>query len=107
MPTLAFLFTDIEGSTRLWERQKEAMAQDLARHDVLLRAEVERAGGHVFKTVGDAVHAVLPTALAALDAPASAQRALALEPWRLPGGLRVRMAVHVGAAEARGEDFFG
>ena len=95
MPTLAFLFTDIEGSTRLWERQKEAMARDLARHDALLRAEVERAGGRVFKTVGDAVHAVFPTALAALEAAAASQRAVSAEPWRVPAGLRVRMAVHV------------
>jgi class 3 adenylate cyclase len=51
--TVTFLFTDIEGSTRLWEQQTEAMHHDLARHDALLRAAIEDHDGHVFKTVGD------------------------------------------------------
>ena len=52
--SVAFLFTDIEGSTRLWEARPREMGAALARHDALLRAAVEAAGGTVFKTVGDA-----------------------------------------------------
>ena len=55
--TVTFLFTDIEGSTRLWEEQPEAMRLDLAHHDALLRAAIERHHGHVFTTVGDAFYA--------------------------------------------------
>jgi class 3 adenylate cyclase len=51
--TVTFLFTDIEGSTRLWEQDSSAMQVALARHDELLRSAIESNGGHVFKTVGD------------------------------------------------------
>ena len=51
--TVTFLFTDIEGSTRLWEQHPEAMRDALARHDALLRQAIETHGGHVFKTMGD------------------------------------------------------
>src|SRR5262245_6922770 len=52
--TMTFLFTDIEGSTVLWERHPQAMERGLARHDAILRQRIETHGGHVFKTVGDA-----------------------------------------------------
>jgi class 3 adenylate cyclase len=52
--TLTFLFTDIEGSTKLWERNPEVMQTALARHDEILRGATEQHGGYVFKTVGDA-----------------------------------------------------
>ena len=52
--TVTFLFTDIEGSTRLWEETPDGMKLALARHDSLLRAAIETNGGHVFKTAGDA-----------------------------------------------------
>ena len=52
--TVTFLFTDIEGSTKLWERHPEAMQAALARHDEILRGAIEQRGGYVFKTVGDA-----------------------------------------------------
>ena len=63
--TLTFLFTDIEGSTARWEAQREAMADALVRHDVLLREAIEGSGGTVFKTVGDAFCAVFADAEAA------------------------------------------
>ena len=66
--TITFLFTDIEGSTRRWERQPEAMAAALARHDDILRRAIESAGGEVFKTVGDAVCAAFPSATSAVEA---------------------------------------
>src|ERR1700730_14165767 len=62
--TVTFLFTDIEGSTRLWETQREAMTTALERHDALLRQCIESRGGHIFKTVGDAFCATFATARA-------------------------------------------
>ena len=52
--TVTLLFTDIEGSTRLWEQHESLMRAALARHDTVLRGGIERRGGYVFKTVGDA-----------------------------------------------------
>jgi hypothetical protein len=66
--TVTFLFTDIEGSTRLWETQRQAMTTALERHDALLRQCIESRGGHVFKTVGDAFCAAFATAASAVDA---------------------------------------
>src|SRR5438067_4863045 len=74
--TVTFLFTDIEGSTRLWEENPDAMRLALARHDSLLRAAIETNGGHVFKTVGDAFCAVFGTASGAVDAALAMQRSL-------------------------------
>ncbi len=106
---VTFLFTDVEGSTRLWDRHPDAMRAALARHDALLRAAFEAHGGHVFKTAGDAFFAAFPRPLDALQAALAAQRAVEAEPWPLPegAGLRVRMALHTGIAEWRGEDYFG
>src|SRR2546430_3914811 len=56
--TLTFLFTDIEGSTNLWEQYPDAMKTALAAHDVLIRQTIEKQDGKVFKTVGDAFYAV-------------------------------------------------
>ena len=61
--TVAILFTDIEGSTKLWERHPEAMQTALARHDEILRGATQQHGGYVFKTVGDAFCCAFPTAL--------------------------------------------
>src|SRR5882724_12062194 len=74
--TVTFLFTDIEGSTRLWEEQPDTMRLALARHDALLRAAIETNGGVVFKTIGDAFCAAFPTAPQALEAALSAQQSL-------------------------------
>ena len=104
--TLTFLFTDIEGSTKLWERHPAAMQTALARHDEILRGATEQHGGYVFKTVGDAFCCAFPTAPDALEAALDAQRLLLKERWA-EGPLRVRMALHTGAAEERGWDYFG
>jgi predicted ATPase/class 3 adenylate cyclase len=103
----AFLFTDIEGSTRLWEAQPRAMGIALARHDAILRAAIEVHDGRVFKTVGDAFCAAFGDPLAALLAAADAQRGLAAEAWSGVPPILVRMAIHVGSAEERDGDFFG
>jgi class 3 adenylate cyclase len=73
--TVTFLFTDIEGSTALWERDRQAMAAAVERHIVLLDAAIQAHGGIHFKTVGDAVQAVFPTAPDAIAAALDAQRA--------------------------------
>jgi predicted ATPase/class 3 adenylate cyclase len=105
--TVTFLFTDIEGSTRLWERHPEAMRTALARHDALLRQAIESRGGHVFKTVGDAFCAVFSSAPDAARASLDAQRALHAADWDAVGAVRVRMALHTGEADERGGDYFG
>ena len=105
--TVTFLFTDIEGSTKLWEKSSEAMQRVLVRHDEILRRVTIERDGYVFKMVGDAFCCAFSTATNALEAALSAQRALFAEEWGLEGGVRVRMALHTGAAEERNDDYFG
>jgi predicted ATPase/class 3 adenylate cyclase len=105
--TVTFLFTDIEGSTKMWERHPEAMHRALARHDEILRRVIEEQEGYVFKTVGDAFCCAFPTAQDALEATLGAQRTLFTQEWGETGPLRVRMALHTGAAEERDGDYFG
>jgi class 3 adenylate cyclase len=105
--TVTFLFTDIEGSTRMWERSPQAMQAALARHDEILRLAIEERGGYVFKTVGDAFCCAFWTATDALDAALEVQRTLFDEEWQETGPLKVRMALHTGAAEEREGDYFG
>jgi len=105
--TVTFLFTDIEGSTRLWESQQAAMQAALPRHDALVRHCIAHHDGHVFKTGGDAFCAAFHTASDALAAALEAQRALHAERWPESAKLRVRMALHTGAVEIRDSDYFG
>jgi len=105
--TVTFLFTDIEGSTRLWQSQQAAMQTAVARHDELMRQCVGASGGHVFKTVGDAFCTAFATAPKALAAALAAQQALVAEPWPDAVPICVRMALHTGAADERSDDYFG
>ena len=105
--TVTLLFSDIEGSTRLWERSPDAMARALKRHDELMRSAIEGSQGYVFKTVGDAFCAAFATAKEAVQAALRAQRALDAEPWPEEAVLRVRMALHTGECEERDGDYFG
>ena len=75
--TVTFLFTDLEGSTRLWEGHPEAMRSALARHDEILRDAIAAHSGHVVKTTGDGVHAAFTTASDAVDAAIAADAVLA------------------------------
>jgi predicted ATPase/class 3 adenylate cyclase len=98
--TVTFLFTDIEGSTALWERDRAAMAAAVARHFHLLRSAIEANGGVLFETVGDAAHAAFATAPATVAAALDAQRSLVTATWsEIDHPLTVRMAVHTTAAE--------
>src|SRR3954467_4650593 len=103
--TVTFLFTDIEGSTRLWERDPAAMRAAVARHDALLHDAITAHHGSLYKHIGDAVQAAFSTPAAALAAAVAAQRAIAAESWAETGPLQVRMAVHAGEAapDARGD----
>jgi predicted ATPase/class 3 adenylate cyclase len=105
--TVTLLFTDIEGSTRLWEAEPDAMTRGLRRHDEIVRSSIELAGGYVFKTVGDAFCAAFSTAEAALAAVLSAQRALVGQDWPTTQPILVRMGLHTGACEERDNDYFG
>src|SRR5690242_7964205 len=104
---LTFLFTDIEGSTRLWETYPQAMPVALARHDKLLRQVIAAQGGQVFKTVGDAFYVVFSEATPALQAALAIQQVLFSAAWGEIGSLRVRLALHSGEAEERDNDYFG
>lgn len=106
--TVTFLFTDIEGSTRRWEKHPAAMKAAIERHDALLKAAIEARGGQVFKTVGDAVYAAFPTAPGAILAAIEGQQAIQREQWNPEiAPLKVRMALHTGIGEAYGNDYVG
>ena len=105
--TVTLLFTDIEGSTRLWDQHPDAMSTALRRHDALMRTAIESSGGHVFKTVGDAFCAAFASATEAVVAAGAAQRALHSESWPEQAAPRVRMALHTGECEEREGDYFG
>ena len=105
--TVTFLFTDVEGSSRLWEEHPDAMGDALARHDVIVREAIESHGGRVVKTTGDGFHAAFVTASTAVEAAIGAQLGLTTESWSDTVPLRVRMGVHTGAAELREGDYYG
>lgn len=104
---LTFLFTDIEGSTRLWEEHPQEMERALARHDEIVRSAVESAGGRVIKQTGDGFQAVFSDPSKALECAAEAQKALYAEEWQGIPPLRVRMGLHSGQAQWRGGDYHG
>ena len=104
--TVTFLFTDVEGSTRLWAADKDAMSASLLVHDSVLRAAIEGNGGYVFTTSGDSFAAAFGRASDAVRAATESQRALSNAGWPGPT-LKVRMGLHLGEAEERGGDYFG
>ena len=105
--TWTFLFTDIEGSTRLVQALGDHYPALLARHRELLAAAIEDAGGHVFGSEGDALFSAFPTAGAAIAAAAAAQRRLAAEDWPVEAPVRVRMGIHSGEALSIEGDYVG
>jgi predicted ATPase/class 3 adenylate cyclase len=105
--TPTFLMTDIEGSTRLWEEHGDAMAAALQEHDALLKAAIADSDGTIIKTTGDGLLAVFTRPEAALRCALDTQAALTVQSWPSIGRLRVRMALHAGAAQLRDSDYFG
>ncbi|MCW5861121.1 MAG: adenylate/guanylate cyclase domain-containing protein, partial [Caldilineales bacterium] len=101
LPTgaVTFLFTDIEGSTPLFQQHPQAMPAALARHHALLHEAIAAAGGQVFQIIGDAFCAAFAQAADALGAALAGQQALLAEPWGETGPLKVRMGLHTGPAE--------
>jgi predicted ATPase/class 3 adenylate cyclase len=95
---VTFLFTDVEGSTRRWEADADAMRGALVAHDKVLRKVIEAHGGWLFKHTGDGVCAAFASPRSAVDAAVAAQRALELP---------VRMGIATGEAELRDRDYFG
>ncbi len=105
--TVTFLFTDLVGSTRLWQDNRGTMSDALAQHDELLRTSIERGAGHVVKHTGDGLLAAFATASAAVNASVDAQRAMASAEWPTSEPLTVRMGLHTGTAVRRDHDYFG
>ncbi len=105
--TVTFLFTDVEGSTRLLERYPEAHRSAVTRHHAILREAVEQSRGAVFETLGDAVYAAFASPRDAVAAALRAQHDLDAEPWGEVGPLRVRMGLHTGEVERQGNHYFG
>jgi predicted ATPase/class 3 adenylate cyclase len=107
--TITFLFTDVEGSTRLWERVPDAANRALMRHDALIETCVANHAGLLVRPrgEGDSRFAVFAQATDAVVAAAAIQRTLAAERWPTPTPLRVRMALHTGEADLRAGDYYG
>jgi predicted ATPase/class 3 adenylate cyclase len=95
--TVTFLFTDIEGSTRLAQQYPDKIIALLARHNEILTHSIQAQNGYVFQIVGDSFAAAFHSANEALNAAVSAQRMLYNEPWN-PAPLKVRMGLHTGTA---------
>jgi predicted ATPase/class 3 adenylate cyclase len=105
--TVTFLFTDIEGSSRLWDTVPDSMRPALARHDAILRAAVEGSGGSIVKSTGDGIHAAFSDPLQAVDAAIELLSALADSNATEGVQLNVRCGIHTGVIEQRDGDFFG
>lgn len=102
---VTFLFTDIEGSTALWEKIPEAMKRALAQHDQIMHFAIAKHDGYAFKQIGDAFQAAFVSPADALNTALDAQRALRDATWGATGPLRVRMGIHTGPEEWLGTDY--
>ncbi len=103
---VTFVFSDIEGSTKLWESGPDGMRASLARHDEIVRSIVETAKGTVFKHTGDGFGAAFDSVRAGVEAAARIAAALASTDWEGPA-LATRIGVHSGEAEPTDGDYFG
>jgi predicted ATPase/class 3 adenylate cyclase len=105
--TVSFLFTEVEGSTRLWDQSPDVMSHAMPRHDELLRDAVDSHRGFILKNTGDGLHAVFATAHDAVTAAVVAQRGLLADDWNIAETVRVRMGIHTGEAKVRDGDYSG
>ncbi len=104
---MTFLFTDIEGSTRLWDREPDRAPAVIEQHDRLVERAVEARGGHIFHRAGDGMVARFDDACAAVRGAIDAQRALSEATWTDVDPIRVRMGVHTGGVVMRPEGPYG
>ena len=106
---ITYLFTDVQGSTPLWQKHPNEMKDVMARHDSLLTAAVEENGGTVVRPrgEGDSIFAVFPRATDAMGAACAAQLMLSRETWPVDIAINVRMAIHTGESELRDHDYYG
>lgn len=105
--TVTFLFTDIEGSTRLANTLGDRYDAVLATHHQLIRAALQGEGGIEVSTEGDAFFVVFTSALRAVGAAVTAQRALAAQRWPDDAVIRVRMGLHTGEGRLGGDNYIG
>jgi predicted ATPase/class 3 adenylate cyclase len=105
--TVTFLFTDIEGSTRLLSALGDEYSALLATHSEIIRAAIGAHAGTEVSTEGDAFFAVFPSALDAVSAAAQAQRALTATPWPDGSSVKVRMGLHSGEGRLGGDNYVG
>lgn len=105
--TVTFLFSDIEGSTRRWENDRDSMQAAFKRQEEIMRTAMENHSGFVYKMIGDAFQVAFSSAPSALAAALEAQQGLQNEPWEGSGPIKVRIALHTGETEERGDDYVG
>jgi predicted ATPase/class 3 adenylate cyclase len=105
--TVTFLFTDIEGSTRLLQELGDGYRAVHERHGAILRAAIRDNGGHEIRTEGDSFFAVFSSPTRGVGAAAEAQRSLADEHWPHGRPLKVRMGLHTGEAALAGGEYLG
>jgi predicted ATPase/class 3 adenylate cyclase len=105
--TVAFLMSDIEGSTRLIGVAGDAFPRLLDEHHGLMRGAITGHGGTVISTEGDSVFAVFPSAREAIAAATDAQLAIAAHAWPPGASVMVRIGIHAGEAVLRGTDYTG
>ena len=106
---ITYMFTDVEGSTALWQKYPNDMRTVMARHDSLLISTVEANGGTVVRPrgEGDSIFAVFLRATDGVGAACAAQRLLSRESWPEGIAINVRMALHTGESELREHDYYG
>jgi predicted ATPase/class 3 adenylate cyclase len=104
---VTFLITDVEGSTRLWDKHREQMQAALEAHDAIIRGAVAAGGWYVFATGGDGFCVAFQRASDALQAVLAAQMDVHEHDWPAAAVLKVRMALHTGEAVERDGDYFG
>jgi class 3 adenylate cyclase len=103
---LVFFFTDIEGSTRMWEEHTAEMGSAIARHDAILQDQIEDSGGRITKHTGDGVTAAFDDG-EPLACALEIQKRFASQAWGAIGELRIRIGLHGGEAELHAGDYFG
>jgi class 3 adenylate cyclase len=103
--TITFLYTDIEGSTPLWDQKPRAMSISQELHNRLLHKTISDHQGQVFKVIGDAFQAVFISPVQAIEAAVALQRDLPGVDWGETGQVRVRIGIHVGTVKSEGNDY--